>query len=299
MNKMNKTGLITAVAVATAAIAPQMATAHERRGARGAAPAVSVQSALERRLAQMEQEMAAMRAELARSRAETKADVKAATAKVEAQAAQVDQKLAEATEHAEEHHDLLFFRGGYAKMEHGRGYRSTSPETLLVNKEPGDNDGWYVGAGFDHKLTDDIWGIWDGAEVDGEVMFEYKNFGTGTNTLVSLVTTETIENKITQLTLTAAPKIKFKGMGDFRPWIIPFGLGIHIISPPSSGVTVLNPGLMVGAGGEYRVWKDLYAGIDFRYHWTGDDLKARSSNGLLKGVDTDGFTTGAYLGFGF
>ena len=147
--------------------------------------------------------------------------------------------------------------------------------------------------------------LWDGAEVDGEVMFEYKNFGTGSNTLIAINSTApvtgTIENKITQFTLTAAPKIKFKGLGDFRPWIIPFGLGIHVISPPSSGVTVLNPGLMLGAGAEYRIWKDLYAGLDFRYHFTGDDLDFKSKNGAvtLKGVDTDGLTTGAYLGFGF
>ena len=113
----------------------------------------------------------------------------------------------------------------------------------------------------------------------------------------------TVENQLTQFTLTASPKIKFTSLGDFRPWIIPFGLGLHVISPPSSGVTVLNPGLMVGAGAEYKLWKDLYAGFDFRYHFTGDDLayKARLPGGatLYNKTRTDGFTTGAYLGFGF
>lgn len=303
MNKMNKAGLITAVAVAAAAMAPQMAVAHDKKAVRKAAPAAgtSVQASLERRLAQMEQEMAAMRAELARSRAEAKAEAKAASTKAEQAQQKVDQKLAEVEEHAEEHHDLLFFRGGYAKMEHARGNELLVDHDVLSVpslRHERDGDGWYAGAGFDHRLTDDFWGLTDMAEVDGEVMFEYKNFGTSNNGFVSANGLE-IENKITQFTLTAAPKIKFKGLGDFRPWVIPFGLGIHVISPPSSGVTVLNPGLMVGAGGEYRIWKDLYAGLDFRYHWTGDDLDIKSKNGVLKGVDTDGFTTGAYLGFGF
>lgn len=307
MKKMNKMGLMTAVAVAATAMAPQMAAAREVKAAPKAA---SVQSAMETRLQQMEDELKALRAEVAKSRSEAKADVRATAAKVEEHQQKVEKQLAESEKHEKSHHDLLFFRGGYAKMEHGRGYKTSAPETLLLNKTEGDNDGWYVGAGFDHRLTDDLWGLTEMASVDGEVMFEYKNFGTGSNLLVGAANlanapagavTGTIENKITQFTLTAAPKIKFNQFGDFRPWIIPFGLGIHVISPPSSGVTVLNPGLMVGTGAEYRIWRDLYAGLDFRYHFTGDDLDIKSKNGAvtLKGVDTDGFTTGAYLGFGF
>ncbi|MBS1213202.1 MAG: uncharacterized protein H6R26_1819 [Proteobacteria bacterium] len=297
MKKINKKALVTAaVAVSAAVMVPPAAQA-----ARSASSSSSAQSALEMRLEQMEAELEALRAEVSKTRAENRAT----SEKVQAQAQEVDQKVAEVKEHQDEHHDLLFFRGGYAKMEHGRGYGTQAPETLLINDEKGDNDGWYVGAGFDHQLTDDLWGFSDIASVDGEVMFEYKNFGTGTNTLVAInstaAVTGTIENKITQFTLTAAPKIKFNNLGDFRPWIIPFGLGIHVISPPSSGVTVLNPGLMLGAGAEYKIWKDLYAGLDFRYHFTGGDLNFKSKNGAiqLKGVDTDGLTTGAYLGFGF
>ncbi|HYE38053.1 hypothetical protein [Methylocaldum sp.] len=283
---------IVTAAVAVAGLAPQeaMADKHTSKG-------TSAQADIERRLQMMEDEMRALRSELAKARSDSKANA----AQLEAQQQKVDQQLAEAEEHEKEHHDLLFFRGGYAKMEHGRGYKGL--ETLLINQEDNDNDGWYVGAGFDHQLTDDFWGLTDMASLDGEVMFEYKNFGTGTNTLIAInetsAITGTIENKITQFTLTAAPKIKFNNMGNFRPWIIPFGLGIHVISPPSSGVTVLNPGLMVGAGAEYKIWGDLWAGLDFRYHFTGDDLDIKSSNGVLRGVDTDGFTTGAFLGFGF
>lgn len=312
MKKTTTAGLMTAVAVSVAAMAPQMAAAagHDR--------GASAQASLERRLQQMEAELDALRQELAASRAEAKAEVREAAAKVEQQQQKVDQQLAEQEEHLKEHNNLLFFRGGYAAMEHAR-----NNELLLNNNrlneigvtttfDEKDGDGWYVGAGFDYDLTDDVWGLWDGAEVDGEVMFEYKNFGTSHNALVEYQTIPgsiTIENQITQFTLTASPKIKFKGMGDFKPWIIPFGLGIHVISPPSSGVTVLNPGLMVGVGAEYKIWKDLYAGLDFRYHWTGDDLSYKSTvkgtgtaldgTTILNKTDIDGFTTGAYLGFGF
>ena len=135
-------------------------------------------------------------------------------------------------------------------------------------------------------------------------MFEYKNFGHSTNTLVNFVgenvtQTGTIRNQVTQFTLTASPKVKINTGTIFTPWVIPFGLGIHVISPPSSGVTVLNPGLMVGAGGEIALLKSLVAGIDFRYHFTGNDLSYKSSNGVLNKTNTDGFTTGAYLGFKF
>lgn len=285
-------------AVAVAALAPQQAMADKH-----ASKGTSAQADIEKRLQMMEDEMRALRSELAKARSESKAS----TEKMEAHQQKVDQQIAEAEKHEKEHHDLLFFRGGYAKMEHARGNELLTAHDAVAGAalaEQRDGEGWYVGAGFDHRLTDDVWGLTDIASVDGEVMFEYKNYGTSTNSLVNaaggaLLGTGTIRNKVTQFTLTAAPKIKFNNLGNFRPWVIPFGLGIHVISPPSSGVTVLNPGLMVGTGAEYKIWGDLWAGIDFRYHWTGDDLKYETSDGVLNGVDTDGFTTGAYLGFGF
>lgn len=263
----------------------------------------------DRRISALEQEVQGLRSELSRS--------KAATDQVQQK---VDQKLAEVEEKASEGKDLLFFRGGYAKMEHAR-----NNELLLNNdvlrglggttfSDPKDGEGWYVGAGFDHRLTSDLWGLTDAASVDGEVMFEYKNFGSSHNTLVEAATGTVItgngltpglaiKNQLTQFTLTAAPKIKFNNLGPVRPWIIPFGLGIHVISPPSSGVTVLNPGLMVGTGVEINLWKSLWAGVDFRYHFTGDDLSYRTRvpgvGTVLNKTDIDGFTTGAFLGFGF
>jgi hypothetical protein len=99
-------------------------------------------------------------------------------------------------------------------------------------------------------------------------------------------------NKVTvnQFTLTASPKIKFLKGSDFRPWIIPAGFALHVVSPPSESITVLNPGIMFGAGADYRVWKDIFVGVDGRYHLTGS---------AADGVNTDGFTAGGYLGIGF
>jgi len=297
MKIMNKSGLMTAVAVSVAALAPQTASSAERGTSAQAA-------AMERRLEQMEQEMAAMRAELAKSRAEAKSEAKATAAKVEERQEKVEKQLAEAEEHEAEHHSLLFFRGGYAALSHARNQELLLNNTTLnptVSDEKQGN-GWYVGAGFDHRLTDDLWGLTDIAALDGEVMFEYQNFGTSHNALVGALTGVQIENQLTMFTLTASPKIKFNNLGDFRPWIIPFGLAINVVSPPSSGVTVLNPGLMLGAGAEYKIWKELYAGLDFRYQFTGGDLDYKTKvNGttLLNQTNTDGFTTGGYLGFGF
>ena len=42
----------------------------------------------------------------------------------------------------------------------------------------------------------------------------------------------------------SSAKIKFLQGSKFRPWIIPAGLAIHVISPPSESITYVNPGIM-------------------------------------------------------
>jgi len=309
MTKTNKKAALTAVVAASVAalgVIPQQAAA------RGHSSAASVrESSLEARLNAMEAEMQALRSELAAAKAETTQQIQESAAKAdEAQqvAQQTQQQVVDSEKHDKEHHDLLFFRGGYTSMAHPR-----NNELLMQNQllNPGiqngnTGEGWYVGAGFDHDLTDNLWGLTDMVEVDGEVMFQYMNFGTSANALVGNYTggAVQVENQLTQFTLAASPKMKFKLLdGDLRPWIIPFGLSINVISPPSSGVTVLNPGLMLGTGIEYRIWENLWAGADFRYNFTGDDLnyRGRTINGVtvLNRTNTDGLTAGGYLGFGF
>jgi opacity protein-like surface antigen len=199
--------------------------------------------------------------------------------------------------------NMVYFRGGYARNNNARNgdiLTDAGGGLGVIPQSNGEQDGWYVGAGLDLVLTDDLWGFEDSIEVLGEIMFEYKEFD---NTNLQLQPLPTITNgalgtslhtqgsvKVGQFTLTASPKVKFMRGSKFRPWIIPVGLAIHVISPPSNGVTVLEPGMHFAAGADYNVWKNIFVGADVRYNLTFGDLD---------GVDMNGFTTGAYVGFGF
>ena len=198
--------------------------------------------------------------------------------------------------------NMVYFRGGYARQNNDRFGDILTDTTGIAGQVNGEKDGWYVGAGLDLVLTDDFWGFEDSIEVLGEIMFEYKEFD---NTNLDIAALPTVLNtvvtgihpnpgpssvKVNMFTLTASPKIKFMRGSKFRPWIIPVGLAIHVISPPSDGVTVLEPGMHFAAGADYNVWKNIFVGADVRYNLTFGDLD---------GVDLNGFTTGAYVGFGF
>jgi hypothetical protein len=217
--------------------------------------------------------------------------------------------------------NMISFRGGFASMDHTRNGVSIHSDVAgsqLGLGLPGgqaDKDAWYMGAALDFSITDDVWGLMSGTEVLGEVMYEYKEFASNVQgnlltqqptslagptleavgavpagTTGALVGGSTRNVTVNQFTLTASPKIKFMKGSSFRPWIIPIGFGLHVVSPPSESITVLNPGIMFGAGADYRVWKDIYVGFDGRYHLT---------SSAADGVNTDGFTAGGYLGLGF
>ena len=148
-----------------------------------------------------------------------------------------------------------------------------------------DKDAWYFGAGFDFSINNDLFGLMDDTEIAAELMVEYKEYSDDTH---SLLTGQNVTTN--QLTLSASPKIKFLKGSKFRPWLIPIGFDLNIISPPSGAVTVLNPGIQFGLGADYQVIDNIYVGADARYHLTVD---------TLDGVETDGFSIGAYLGLGF
>ncbi len=206
------------------------------------------------------------------------------------------------------HENLLFFRGGYARLMTDRAQDILpSPGTSHGNGQ----NGFYIGAGFEHNLSHDIFGLTEGTFLEGtdllgEVMFEYKRFAQGKALLTDADEGGVVSplapaskqetSTLTQFTLSAAPKIRFWRESMIRPWIIPFGFAVHVVSPPSDGVTVFNPGLMFGVGTEVNLWENLYAGVDFRYHVTpGSD----SSLSGVEDTDTDGLTAGGYVGFGF
>jgi opacity protein-like surface antigen len=327
---IKKTKLALGIATATFTMAAIMASpeaAALSRAERAAEAANNKVDALEAQLQAMQAELASLRAEASRPRMDADSE------KVQ----ELDQWMAsvKAAPVKEDVNDnMIFFRGGFARNDVKRNDLLTGSQfggdtvPALANVLGGGatkKDGWYVGAGFDFDLTDDVWGLMDDTEVDAELMFEYKNFGAkkfNATLTVDDTPPQTINPNpqngplctlinfasgdegvpfgagsyacngvtVSQFTLTAAPKIKFMKGSKFRPWIIPIGLGIHVISPPSNGVTVLNPGMMFGTGAEYALWKDIKLGADVRYHLTGRSVD---------GVNTDGLTAGGYLGIGF
>ncbi|WP_411728495.1 porin family protein [Methyloglobulus sp.] len=349
---MNKTKLILGIATATLTAAGAMVTQQAVASTRAQhhvneAALMSKVDVLEAQLRAMQDEMAGIRAASGQG---------ADQAKVQELDTWMQESKANPVKTV--HDNMIFFRGGFARNDSKRndlltgnqfggelGDLNTGDIVNVLGGGRTNKDGYYVGAGFDFGLTDDVWGLMDDTEVDAELMFEYKNFGSkkfnNNPLIVTNVDSQNTANTpipvgnalgnatgpavninsntgplctlihfasqdeagpgragsnacggvtVTQFSLTAAPKIKFMKGSAFRPWIIPIGLALHVISPPSNGVTVLNPGMMFGAGAEYQVWKAMHVGADVRYHLTGRSVD---------GVNTDGLTAGGYLGIGF
>ena len=206
-----------------------------------------------------------------------------------------------AVAHAKEKNknNMVFFRGGFAhNTQHHNGLTFQSNVVTAGAQDRPDKNAWYFGAGFDWNLTNDAWGMAPKTSVLAELMLEYKEFSDDVkgnalaNAPTQLVGGAENPRDITtsQLSIYASPKIKFWEGSRLRPWIIPAGFGVHIISPPGESGSFFIPGVVFGAGAEYRIWKDFYAGIDTRYNLTG---------GKKDGVDVDGLTAGGYVGIGF
>ena len=306
----NKTQLALGIAAASltlALVAPVQAA--ESKAERVADEAAKKTEALESQMQQMAEQMQAMQAELKRVKS-TSAQASTEAAKVQ----ELDQwmasvKSAPAVDKTKD--NMVFFRGGYANPDNKRG-GTVDPTNVpgvgsnrngVVNGAISDSDAWYFGAGFDFSLSDDLFGIQDGIEVLAELNLEYKELadeqpnGLTPNTVATLTAlgynipaANTESATVNQLSVAASPKIKFMKGSKFRPWLIPAGFEVNVISPPSDAITVLNTGIQFGAGADYNIWKNLYAGADVRYHYSTDDID---------GVRTDGMTAGGYLGIGF
>lgn len=206
--------------------------------------------------------------------------------------------------------NMVFFRGGYGHNNDQRG-GTLDPSSAAASNGAligaiGDRDSWYFGAGFDFGINDNLFGMMQNTDVLAELMFDYKQLGErklnglsagvtalalpGVSTALGGAGVNNQTATVNALTLAASPKIKFLKGSAFRPWLIPAGFEITVISPPSDAITVLNPGMMFGAGADYKIWKDIYAGADVRYHHSFDNVD---------GVNPDGITAGGYLGLGF
>lgn len=190
----------------------------------------------------------------------------------------------------------VFFRGGFAALNSSRGGELfTDGHNALGAGRNDDSTGYYVGAGTDLMLTKDVWGMMKGIAVLGEIGVEYKRFSSKTvsNSDTTGVTGVSsggpAKVQVTMLTVDVAPKVKFRQGTDFQPWVIPVGLDFHVISPPSNQTNYLDIGVQFGAGAEYRIWKELWLGVDGRYHL---------ASGATNSVNNFG-TVGAYVGIGF
>lgn len=195
--------------------------------------------------------------------------------------------------------NMVFFRGGFAhSAQHRNGLVFQSDVVPLGVQDRPDKNAWYFGAGFDWNLTDDVWGLAQRTSVLAELMFEYKQFsshvqGNALANMPSQLAGGSLNPHsvtVSQLSIYASPKIKFMEGYRLRPWIIPAGFGMHIVSPPGESASFFIPGVVFGGGVDYRLWKDFYVGVDARYHITG---------GKKDGIDVDGLTAGGYLGIGF
>ena len=246
--------------------------------------------ALEEQIRTMEQQLQTIRGELDRVKSNAAQD----SQKVRA----LEQSTATHGATAAGGKHMIFFRGGYARSNNLRNGVSIQSNVAPVGaQEQADRNAWYIGAGFDFNLTDNVWDLMPGTSIFAELMFEYKQFGRVAGSALANSPTQLAggalnPNRVTvdMFTLTASPKIKFMEGSRFRPWIIPAGLAIHVISPPSESITVLQPGVMFAAGADYNIWKAIFLGVDARYHLT---------SGRLDGVKVDGFTVGGYAGIGF
>jgi hypothetical protein len=260
----------------------------------------------------LESQLQAMQAEIRSLRAASgRAHVDPDTAKVQELDQWMNSVKSEGTPSKGAKDNMVFFRGGYGHNNDQRG-GTLDPTNIpgvgsagngLAVGAIGDRDSWYFGAGFDFGINDNLFGMMSNTDVLAELMFDYKQLGERKANGLSAQAVGVVNGlgfnlppannetaTVNALTLAASPKIKFLKGSNFRPWLIPAGFELTVISPPSDAITVLNPGMMFGAGADYKIWKDIYAGADVRYHHSFDNVD---------GVNPDGITAGGYLGLGF
>lgn len=289
---MSKTKLVLGVAasltvagalVSQPAVAGTKTQHHQREAA-----LMSKVDIMESQLRAMQDEMAALRAASQGGGADT--------AKVQ----ELDAWMQEHKNKPEHPKDnMVFFRGAFARNDQQP--IATTSNLSCANGIAGpvgctstDKDGWAFGAGFDFSLDDNLFGMMNNTEVLAELMFDYNEFGTFTGNVSGALGIPNSAAKATQsqLRLTAAPKIKFLKGSKLRPWIIPAGFTLNVMSPPSQLNTIshLMPAIHFGGGVDYNIWRNLYVGVDVRYNW---------ALNKLDGTNTNGLTAGGSLGIGF
>lgn len=282
-----------------------------------AAPQASAHDAAAERIKQLEQSLQAIQVELQKMKSES-AQAAQKVRSIEQTTSQTEQKINSLEERKAalveqvnpisqrigsditEKTRMLHFRGGFAHMMNQReGVTIQNPVLPIGAQDQADKQGWYAGAGIDWGLTRDMWGLLPKTTVFAELMFEYKQFGAHVlgNGAVGNVPSmlaggsyNPVNVTVSQFTVAASPKIKFFEGSKIRPWVIPAGFAVHVMSPPTNSITYIVPGVQFGAGVDYNIWKDFFIGIDGRYHLTA---------GKSDGVNLSGMTAGGYIGIGF
>ena len=255
---------------------------------------------LEAQLRAMQDEVAALRGQV-----HTAAPVASVDAQkvqdLDARVATVEATSAKHASKAKNH--MVYFRGGYAGNDSSMIATTNNVNGVQIpGTTAGQKDGWNFGAGIDFSLTDNMFGLMKGTELLGELDLNYVDLGT----FVSGVSGATLNRpliRVPALTatsnasqsmfrITAAPKIKFFEGSKLRPWIIPVGFTLNVISPPSqvNAITELMPAMHFGTGIDYNIWKSIYVGTDVRYNM---------AMGTLNGTNVNGLTAGGSVGFGF
>jgi hypothetical protein len=188
----------------------------------------------------------------------------------------------------------VFFRGGWATLNSGRGGELFTDGHNAAG-ENGGTGGYYVGAGEDIMLTHDVWGMMKEVGIVGEIGVQFTRFNSNTvansdtRGVTGVSNAGTNKVQLTMLTVDVAPKVKFRQGTNFQPWIIPVGLDFIVISPPSNQTTVLDIGVQFGAGAEYRIWKELWLGVDARYHLASNQTNTVNNFGTVGGYVAIGF----------
>jgi len=249
---------------------------------------------LEAQLQAMQDELVSLRAQV--SAAAPAAAVSADTQKVqELDAWMASVKSEPVVKKAKD--NMLYFRGGYSGNDQSMvATTNTWNGTQLKDTTKGGTGGWNFGAGIDFSLNDDLFGLMDKTELLGELDLNYVDLGTFTSgitpTLPGIATGAGTQATQSMLRINASPKIKFMKGEKIRPWIIPVGFTLNVISPPSqlNAITELKPAMNFGTGVDYNIWKSLYVGADVRYFL---------ATSTLDGTNVNGLTAGGSLGFGF
>jgi len=187
----------------------------------------------------------------------------------------------------------VFFKGGFVGFNSNRGNEFFTDCGVAGANTCGQNNsstGWYVGAGLDLVLSKNVWGEMDKTWVIGEIGVQFNRISSETvNGGVSVFTGPNAKTQLTSMTIDVSPKIKFMEGSKLRPWIIPIGLDIMVISPPSNQTQYLDVGVEFGAGVEYDLWKAFKIGLDGRYHLMSNMTNTDNSYGQV----------GPYVGISF